>query len=41
VLEPISLDGVDDASEDMSERQDRNFLSDDLPQYLWNIRKTP
>ena len=41
VLEPISLDGVDDASKDMSERQDRNFLSDDLPQYLWNIRKTP
>ena len=41
VLEPISLDGVEEASEDMSERQNRNFLSDDLPQYLWDIKKTP
>lgn len=40
VLESISLDGVEDASEDMSERQNRNFLSDDLPQYLWDIKKT-
>jgi hypothetical protein len=40
VLEPISLDGVEDASEDMSDRQNRNFLSDDLPEYLWNIKKT-
>ena len=39
-LEPISLDGVEDASEDMSDRQNRNFLSDDLPKYLWNIKKT-
>ncbi len=27
--------------EDMSDRKNRNFLSDDLPEYLWNIRKTP
>ena len=41
VLDSISLDEGEDSAEDMSERQNRNFLSDDLPEYLWDIRKTP
>lgn len=29
------------STEAMSEKQNRKFLSNDLPQYLWNIKKTP
>jgi hypothetical protein len=32
---------TDGNDKDMSERKNRNFLSDDLPEYLWSIRKTP
>ena len=38
----IDWTGIEDGGDiDMSERQNRNFLSDELPEYLWNIRKTP
>ena len=32
---------TEDKNESMSDRKNRKFLSDDLPQYLWDIRKTP
>ena len=32
---------IEDSNENMSDRQNRNFLSNDLPEYLWGIRKTP
>jgi len=41
VLESISLDNDNEATDSMSDRQNRNFLSNDLPEYLWDIRKTP
>ena len=41
IVEPISLDNANTTTETMSERQNRNFLSNDLPEYLWDIRKTP
>lgn len=31
----------EDGAVDISERQQRNFLSDNVPNFLWNIRNTP
>jgi hypothetical protein len=30
-----------DTPETEIDRKNRQFLSNDLPEYLWNIRKTP
>ena len=40
--EVIDWTGTKDGKNiDMNEGQNIDFLSDDLPQYLWGIRKTP